>query len=319
MSRAAKTLCFTLLLIIAYFPAAAFEKAIVACSPEKPVVFPGESLLLRVWTVADAPETLSVEWETRAGKLSKEEGIEVRWDLSGLQPGPYTATARVILPTGGTEVCSVKVLVVTPEGRGRVTGSALLLAGMKEKSGYGLYSYLLFGSRPIASTRERYTKAIEAYLALMESIMELEKAGVSPHRLNVTYLPVRKRPATQRLSAEWILDNYDFARARALLNTVPGEYRTEGPYIVSHLSPLSRVTRLPEKYLFQDISRIEPKVVYGYVKEFLNQAAQERYWDARTVNGLFLKLQDIIYISASAFPEVVKSRNDIRSKVRLIE
>jgi hypothetical protein len=100
-----------------------------------------------------------------------------------------------------TEKCFLQVLVEKPEGRG-ITGWALLLSGAKEKPDYGLYSYILFGSRPTdASRSERYLKTLEAYVSLAESIASLEASGIARHRLNITYLPVHQRARSGDRSA----------------------------------------------------------------------------------------------------------------------
>ena len=63
--------------------------------------------------------------------------------------------------------CVIRVIVKaqSPPVRGsRETGRAFLLSDQAETTGYGLYSYLLLGSRPTAATRERHLKSIAEYL-----------------------------------------------------------------------------------------------------------------------------------------------------------
>jgi len=313
-----KVICLLTLAGLLNTPALAEERMIVACSPAKPVAFPGETVTLGAWAVSDQPGALTYDWEADAGKLAGT-GREVRWDLSGLGPDTYRATVYVATPTGETEKCLLEVLVQEHGRSADATGWSLLLSGRREKPGYGLYSYILLGSRPTASNRERYLKTIEAYVALVESIMDLEKAGIQPHRLNITYLPATKMPAAGRPSPEWLLDNYDFSLARKVLSAMPGAYRSAGPYIVSHPGPLSNVSRFPDRYLYQDLSLVMPKVVYSYAQAFFNQAGQVRYWEENSIKNLALKLQNTLYITANALPDVAVAMKDVKGMVKLAE
>jgi hypothetical protein len=120
--------------------------------------------------------------------------------------------------------------------------------------------------------------------------------------LNIVYLPI-KVISESGVSAEWVLEHYDYARSRSLLRAVPG-HRRDGPYIVSVLKPLSRTTTLSGQYLDQDLSAVPPHLVTAWVREFLNQAAQERFWEARTVQRFALRLRTTIAIAAVGLPEV---------------
>ena len=320
-------------------PLFADELLPIACSPAKPVVRPGETVVLRVWTDPAKGGILTYYWEVSAGKIQGT-GSEVTWNFAEVLQGTHTATTFVVHPTGETEKCSVQVLVEPPEAqdgitdwsppsaaghdagsaaRGGITGWSLLLTGAKEKPGYGLYSYILFGTRPTEETRERYLKTLEAYVSLQESIASLEASGIPVHRLNITYVPVTEMPP-DRPTAQWLLDHYDFPRARAILSVLPGGYRSEGPYIISHLSPLSEIKQLGSRYLYQDLSLIMPRIISGYAREFLSQAAQEHYyWEERTARQLALKLRNILSLMARAVPEIkgaMKELKDIRDMIK---
>jgi hypothetical protein len=314
MTTALRISCLFALLTMPCFvmPLSGKDLPTLACSPDRPVVPQGASIMLRVWTSADRPQDLTYDWEISGGK-SRGSGAEITWDFNGLQPGTYTATVHVAYPTGETNSCAVQVLVEPTEAKGGVTGWSLLLSGTKEKSGYGLYSYILFGSRPTDATRERYLKTLEAYAALVESIVSLEASGVARHQLNITYLPVTKLPPPKdKPSTEWLLEHYDYARARALLSVLPGAYRSDGPYIVSRLNPIKASEPIVGKYLYQDLSTTAPRVIAGYAREFFNQAAQERYWEERTAQQLALKLQNTMYLMATALPVVAGAMTDIK-------
>ena len=111
-------------------------------------------------------------------------------------------------------------------------------------------------------------------------------------------------------SAEWVLDHYDYARARALLDLVPRTSR-EGPYIVSVLKPLGSGDSISQ-YLFQDFSAVpagNSDLISWWVREFLNQAAQERFWEPRTAESLVLRLRTTLAILATGFPMVQEGLN----------
>ena len=116
-------------------------------------------------------------------------------------------------------------------------------------------------------------------------------------------------PAGQNIaqvSAEWLLQHYDYARARVFLRLLPGNLRG-GPYIVSTLKPLGLGGDLPDRYLVQDLSSVPPHLVGSWIREFMNQAAQERFWEPKTAAQLTLKLRMTIGILAEGVPEVYAS------------
>jgi hypothetical protein len=250
------------------------------------------------------------------GKL-KGDGPEVIWDLTGVKPGIYNGKVQVTDQKKGASECTLSVILSLPplklKGSGYETGRSFLLPDQVETEGYGLYSYVLLGSEPDDSTRERYLKAIIEYLKFPE-IPSLEKY-LKRQELNITYLPLAIGPEKKLLNelkeknykpvAEWALKHYDYARAQALLRTRPGSHRA-GPYIISFLKPLGK-NPLSPPYLDQDQSAVPPDMVQMWMKYFLDQAAQERFWEEKTGKRLVLKLRTTIGIAAVGLPEVKKS------------
>lgn len=294
------------------------SRLIVACSPDKPIVRPGEAIRLRAYASSPEGKPLQYTWAPSGGRLGGQ-GSEVSWDFTDVPLGVYEAKVSVTGASGGVADCSIRVSVQArsqlPTRGNRETGRSLLLSNEVETIGYGLYSYLLFGSRPTAASRERYLKAIEEYLKFPD-IARLETFNASRRTLNITYLPVLAVPGRQILdrladehyneAAEWILKQYDYERARVLLRGLPGGQR-EGPYIVSFLKPPTWSGSPARPYLYQDQSSVPPHLVSLWTKEFLNQAAQEQFWQERTAVQLVLKLRTAIGILAVALPEPKKS------------
>lgn len=290
---------------------------IVACSPEKPIARPGETIRLRTYAASPAGKPLKYSWSALAGRVHGQ-GPEVHWDFTDITVGVYEA--KVHVSDGGSRMvdCSVRVIVQSqprlPTRGNRETGRSFLVSGQAETTGYGLYSYLLLGSPPTPANRERYLKAIEEYLRFPD-LTRLETFNI-PHRtLNITYLPIKVPPdpsvldqlADERYgeAAAWMLKQYDYERARVLLRDLPGTHR-EGPYFVSVLRPPSWNNPPAGPYLYQDQSAVPPHLVSLWAREFLNQAAQEQFWQERTAAQLALKLRTSIGILASGLPEVRK-------------
>ena len=294
------------------------SQLVVACSPDKPIVRPGEAIRVRAYASSSDGKPLDYAWAASTGRLEGQ-GSEVHWDFSDVSVGVYEAKVSVKDASRGVVDCSIRVIVQIqsqlPTRGDRETGRSFLLPNEVETLGYGLYSYLLFGSRPTTASRERYLKAIEEYLKFPD-IGRLETFNTSRRILNITYLPVLALPGRQILDrlvdehhgevAEWILKQYDYERARTLLRGLPGSQR-DGPYIVSFLKPPTWSGSPARPYLYQDQSSVPPHLVSLWAKEFLNQAAQEQFWQERTAVQLVLKLRTTIGILASALPESSKS------------
>lgn len=292
-------------------PDALAAASLLACSAEPPSVEPGGTVVLRAWAEPSSTPASRYKWDAPVGRIEGG-GRQVRWSLSGLRPATYAASVRVSDGAEAGEECVVRVVVrrdVGPRGPAiapepaRETGSAFLVSGAHESDGYGLYSYLLLGAPPTAGSRERFLKAIEAFWSVVPAIAALEQY-VPKTELNVAYLPVTGA-ADATVSAEWILDHYDHARARSLLRFLPGANR-DGPYLLSTLKPLG-ATGLPEQFLFQDLSSVPPHLAAAWVKEFLNQAAQERFWNQRSGAKLALKLRVTVGVLGEGLPEVKKA------------
>jgi hypothetical protein len=283
------------------------EAPSVACSASEPVVTEGKSARLMAWALSPTDQALEYGWTADAGRINGN-GREVEWEFSGVgsNPQPHQAAVTVSFPSRASAVCSLQVIVAEPERGKRVTGRSLLVKGKKEVAGYGLYSYLLLGSRPVDSSRERCLTAVRAYLAGMEDVTKLQDYIPAP-KLNVAYLPI-ETPAPADVTAEWLLEHYDFARAAALLQALPGDL-TEGPYIVSVLKPLALDNR-PSQYLFQNLSGVPAKssdLVSWWIREFLHQAAQEHFWEPKTAELLVVKLRTTIAVLAIGLPDVQKA------------
>jgi len=231
------------------------------------------------------------------------------------------ATAKVTVQDQalGQRECELQLLVSKPsvadqtgaDRSARLSGRALLLPTSSEPKGYGLYSYLLFDTPPKDDLeRERYLKSLESYLLVLQPIEELER-----HRrrseLNITLIPVKRNielpddlsSRTQAAkAAEQVLSVYDYARASALLANLGKQVVQSGPFLVSVRPTVSNPGTL---FLFFDMSRVTPKLVWDWVRAFCSLAAQERSWSEIELKRLALNIRNILAVAAKATPEVL--------------
>ncbi|MBK5124341.1 hypothetical protein IQ288_31375 [Burkholderia sp. R-69980] len=191
-----------------------------------------------------------------------------------------------------------------------LSARAFLLPDMAPEPGYGLYSYLLFDTPPNGDEeRQRYLKAIEAYLLVLQPLEEMER-----HRrrseLNLTLLPVKRNvqlpndlsdPKQATQAAQRVLAAYDYARAQVLLADL-GWTVSSGPYLVSKIAAGSDDKVAPLSF---DMSHVMPQLVWDWVRAFCALTAQEHSWTDVTLTKLALNTRNIIAVGARATPDVV--------------
>jgi len=128
---------------------------------------------------------------------------------------------------------------------GRVTAAAFLASPESEVPGFGLYSYILFGSRPLSgSDRWRlYYETIAAFLGMPALYEELR--FVPSARVNITLLPVTS-PRSQLPSAltPYFQFNQDRLNMCCTVHQEAGElpsHDMNGPYAISDLGAIACV------------------------------------------------------------------------------
>lgn len=292
-----------ILILFALSPAA---NAALFCTPSNSVAGSGESIHLTSYYL-DGSDGAQYTWTVTGGKVQAH-GAEADWTFSDVKPmTAYSAKVVVRDKAGATAECMIQVVTAAGSRGDRETGRTLLARGKQEEPGFGLYSYLLLGSQPDDSTRERYLSVIKEYLRLSPALADLRKL-LDPKQLNANYLPTTTLPAeTVKLTPDWLLANYDYARSRAILKSVPGSH-LRGPYILSVLKPVdTRATTSPGPMFFQDLSSVPLDLVTPWYEAFLNQAAQERFWEAKSGEMFVLKMRTFIGVLARGLPDVKSS------------
>lgn len=294
------------------------ETMTVSCTPSTPVVRVHDSVKLTAATSGSTSNTRKYAWSPDAGSIappatppkagkSKITTVDTVWKLEDAEIGPYVAELQITDKGKKVGSCNVEVRVVreltdTVDTRGgsRETARAMLTSDQTEPAGYGLYSYVLLGGAPEDAQKDRYKKVLEGVLKMMPALNEIQKY-LAPAQLNATFVPVKKAPDAN-MDAAWLLDNYDYARARALLLKAPVSGKT-GIYIVSSSVPLA-ATAGNAKFLVQDLSEVPPNLISTWIDVFLNQAAQERYWEASTGANFVLKLRLSLAVISIGTPQV---------------
>lgn len=297
------------------------DEAVVACAPEQPVGQSGAAMTLKAWTVFSGEKRAQYTWTVDAGTIQGT-GEEVRWLLSRVRPGLHWAQVKISVP-GATalRVCEARLIVVPGDielrGGHRLSGRAWLLPGQEEDPRYGLRSYVLFsGPSSGDEQRERYLRVLEEFLKF-PSADRLERyyqnAGLGLDALNCAYLPLASAPddgkvgkldsaASYRAAAEELLRLYDYERAEVILSGLQGEHH-QGPYVVSFPGGANPLVR---PYILQDQSWVPAELVTLWMREFLNQAAQERDWSKTHSASFILKMRTIITVGGGALEVVQK-------------
>jgi len=291
-------------LAVAQTQPSASSAAPIACSPSALSVTVDESVSLHVW----APDAVSYQWTTTAGRVIQRTGEPALWEFKNVDGGRYTATVRVTSASGRVSSCSVVVRArLGRRGDTLISGRTLLMRSEREAGGYGLYTYLLFGSQPNETLRERFEAALDAYLDVIPEIEGFQQ-GVPPGRRNLTLLPVDQRLSEDLRSdrvafKKWLLDHYDYSRAREILGVVSNQHR-DGPYFLSCSTAPSSQRQGEDRCLFQSLASVPPHLIALWTKEFLNQAELAQYSGMTLDVPLMLRLRTAIGILAVGIPEV---------------
>jgi hypothetical protein len=292
-------------LVVTEIMVAAAASAALLCSPSKSVAGTDESIHITAYDAEGSKDT-HYTWSATGGKLQAHDA-EADWILSDPNPGSvYSIQVSAKAPAGVVRECAVQIGIRSGARGDRETARTLLARGKAEEPGFGLYSYLLLGSAPDDTSRDRYLNVVKEYLRLSPALTDMSKL-LDAKQLNANYLPVMTMPRGSVLpTAEWLLANYDYARARSILKTVAGSH-FRGPYILSTLKPADPESAAPGPMFFQDLTSVPLDLITPWYEVFLNQAAQQRFWEPDKAEQFTLKVRTIIGVLARGLPEVKSS------------
>jgi len=161
-----------------------------------------------------------------------------------------------------------------------------LFTDEKETEGFGLYSYVLMPERPSNERmRQRFVKLYEAFSSSLEPTKAYLMMGVAKNDLNVTYwmLRLKDKDAREEIdiknqTKEWFFftDNYDYARARIILNRIK-DLNGQGPFLVCYVAPLGSGNELSlvdrDKVLVFDFSSTHEELFTELLQKFQRQVA----------------------------------------------
>ena len=164
--------------------------------------------------------------------------------------------------------------------KGLTSASFPLIQLDGEPNGYGLYTYVIFGSK--ISENTNFDVLVEAIDLSAITYEALDKANIPHSQINLFCIPVKK---SNKLAD---LDNFNSELSLLYREIATGALKedeaflnkfstTAGPFLVSTQQPLNKV-RKPQAVLFADLSSINPsamkEVVTAY-KQKVNDAVAE--------------------------------------------
>src|SRR5215472_9320075 len=301
----------------------------ILCLTDRPAIDQGASTRLQAWAATPdgqpIAQPIALQWQVTAGVVQGT-GSDVQWNLSGvkIESGEFhkKATATVKATATGLEEsgCVVEVFVGKKEDRspllpdrsgGLRSARRYLLPNQKEDTGFGLYSYLLFPTRPQTEEQKaRYLKTLESCLLVMESVEDHIQIHRPPSELNITHIPVKEIPKYSQVSAEWAantLDVYDYATAQKLLDKLDKSYQ-QGPYLISvGKKPLSDMATPVQAHVLQDFTGKVPELASNVVELFTYRAAQQRTWSDESLRSFVLNMRNLIAVAGKVTPDVASA------------
>jgi hypothetical protein len=145
-----------------------------------------------------------------------------------------------------------------------------------EPPGYGLYSYLLFGSRSKAGRNKRYAAA-RGYCQNFPPIEEALKI-VGPKNLNAFLIPTRpETPISYCENPQTLVDDYyDYALSERILQNI----HLEGDviYLVACDKPIWGDGCHREKMLVFNLTTVDERLSELCILDFRDQTRHPEYW-----------------------------------------
>lgn len=259
------------------------QPAPLSCAPSTPAAFAGDTVRLYQW--ANLPEGGKpiYAWTVSSGEVRPAGPNVFHWKLAKDATGAVTADGE--LRTGSTVQARCLVEVQAIASKTAAMDSGIMPPGGQETEGAGLYNYLLISA---TASKELQQSALRAWLDLNSPIAELRRV-LKPGETVALGVPVGEKPSSKP-DVEWVLQHYDFTKARTLLERAAPDAKP-GLFIVSSLQPISN-SRPP--YLVQDLSGASPVLAGTWIEAFINEAAQGRTWNPAEEASLVDQLRSTV-------------------------
>ncbi len=180
-----------------------------------------------------------------------------------------------------------------------------------EKSGYGLYSYVLI---PLPSARSEHLLE-----ELFKTTSYVELNQITFAHINIIYLPVKERtikslqPIISDGSAppvhQFSRDHYDYEMAKKILSLICSKPTKEikevcssdlsqGPYLFTYPQPASELMEIPPPHLFVDLSDTHKKAFGETLSAYREQVKRSDYTDMEKISAFHLRVLDAILTAA---------------------
>lgn len=239
-------------------------------------------------------------------------------------------TITTSVPARAARLASI-VMILLSAGCNRLGGQAtiqqpknlppmrtLLVAGEQESDAYGFYTYLVFAEPPTARNLQRYRRAVDAYLGIVDG--ESDGKPAPQWQVNVTYLPVTKRAPAQNKqlgksplpgtpardkAIDWLLTHHDYARSQRLLSHIQ-QAGGPGPFLISCARPLEQMAP-DDPVSLLDLTQFEPEVIWRSTRIFLDQIARRRMWHGEAFDDWTLHLKNLLIGTGKEVARVAKA------------
>jgi hypothetical protein len=156
-------------------------------------------------------------------------------------------------------------------------------------------------------TLSRYLAIIRAIVERVERTDQMIAVGYEPKELNAIYFPVTRRPsrtASVKKMAEWIMDNYDFARAKRILDSLDA-VSGDGPFLLASLSPLSSGVRSNTNGFMTDLGNASAATAELWTRHFIAVSCIPQQWNRASLERAMLEVRDYIGTIAMAGTPVI--------------
>jgi hypothetical protein len=161
-----------------------------------------------------------------------------------------------------------------------------------EPIGYGLYSYLLFGSNSEAGKQRRYA-ASRAYCKNIPPLQEAIREGYATINLNLFIVPTKDVQINEEYchdSEKLVNIYYDYTRAKKILYNIG--IKGDGIYLVACSGALLTHGKCdPHKTLVVELGTVKERLIELCVLEFRSQTRKQKYWNDMTLRSLLLSLR----------------------------
>jgi hypothetical protein len=184
------------------------------------------------------------------------------------------------------------------------SGYALLYSEGAERSGFGLYTYLLL-TPSIPDRSKAMLDAVSTYTASVTAF------GDNTSHINAIYIPTKNSSKSEPLKPYLngvAYATYDFDLSRSLIATICSSTSQEvksicktgltlGPYMFTYVSPLKKNVKLSPPMLFVDLSPIQQGAFATLVDAYKEQIKRDDISDGQKINSLYIKILNVIEIA----------------------